>query len=110
MSTPNPHAAIFEAYAKDMSTKIELETEDGNWLSSDIGSVLLYPHNTYRIKPKFLSICGYQATAPVEHGEFEVVLKLANDGGYIGSVVYAHATLVDATTHFNLLVQASIPE
>jgi hypothetical protein len=110
MPTPNPNAAIFEAYAKDMGVKIEVKDGEDKWLPSSIGSVLQYPHNTYRLKPKFLNICGYQAAAPVEKGHHGVLLQLVYGDTYVNTVHYKHATAMDATAHFNLLAQASIPE
>lgn len=109
MPTPNPNAAIFEAYAKDMDVKIEMLHSNGEWAASSIAKVLQSPGDVFRLAPQVLHICGYTTPAPTEQGGFEVFMRLNDREGQIQTAVYKHIHLIDATAHFNLLKRASTP-
>ena len=59
MKTPHPHQDILIVYAADTSVKIERKaTGEIKWFPSHIGAMFSYPEDSFRLKPKRITVTG----------------------------------------------------
>jgi hypothetical protein len=67
MKTPHPHKDLICQWAEDTSLQIEKEFPvRGKWVESNIQGLACHVGYTYRIKPKMLSLNGFEYPEPLK--------------------------------------------